>query len=134
MRYAGLTYVRKKSQHVKDITTHCTGKSDGDVHNTEHTCQENVAGKSGGLVKKLGISRESNVLEKEFRGASEESTLDNASNYCNLYVVAGKGAYIEINMHLCHSDSAQGIPEVEEVGRNYVRNVSIEYLDVRGMR
>jgi len=116
MRYAALTYVHKKSQHIKDITTHCTGKSDGAVHNTEHTCQENVAWKSGGLFRKLGISRESNMSEKEFRGASEESTLDNACmqcNDCNLYVVSGKGADNEINMHLCHSDSAEGIPEVE---------------------
>lgn len=45
--------------------------SDGAFQNTEHTCQENVAWKSGGLFKKLGISRESSVLGKEFRGASE---------------------------------------------------------------
>jgi len=50
-----------------------------------------------------------------------------------LYVVSGKGADTVINMHLCHSDSAQGIPEVE-VGRNYVRNVSTEYLDLGGTR
>ena len=29
-------------------------------------------------------------------------------------------------MHLSHSDSAQEIPEEEEVGRNYVRNVPTE--------
>jgi hypothetical protein len=65
MRYAAVACVYKKSKHNKNITTHCTGKSDGAVHNTEHTCQENVAQKSDGL---------SSVLEKEgnllvFRGA-----------------------------------------------------------------
>jgi len=64
MRYAALTYIHKKSQHIKDITTRCTGKTDGAVYNTQHTCKEDAAWKSGGLFRKLGISRESNVLEK----------------------------------------------------------------------
>jgi hypothetical protein len=126
MRYAAVTYIHKKSQHIKDITTHCTGKSDGAVNNRQHTCQENVAWKSGGLFSKQGISRESRVLEKEFRGVSEESTLDNASNECNMYVVSGKGTDSEINMHPCHSDSAQEIPEEEEVRRNDVTKVPTE--------
>jgi hypothetical protein len=114
MRYAAVTDVHMKSRHTKDITTHCTGKSDGAVHNTQHTLQENVAWKSGGLFRKLGISRESCVLEKEFRGASEKSTLYNASNECNLCVVSGKGTGSETNVHPYHSDSAQEIPEAEE--------------------
>jgi len=132
MRYAAVACVYKKSQHNKNITTHCTGKSDGAVRNTGHTCQENVARKSGGLFRKPGISKESSVLEKggnllEFRGASEESALDSASNECNLYVVSGKGTDSEVNMHLCHSNSAQEIPEEEEeIGRNNVRNVPTE--------
>jgi hypothetical protein len=126
VRYAAVACVRKKSQHNKSITTHCTGKSDGAVHNTEHTCQENIAQKSDGLFRKLGMYKEPSVLEKggnllEFRGASEEPALDSSSNECNLYVVSGKGTDSEINMHPCHSNSAQEIPE--EVGRNDVRNV-----------
>ena len=131
MRFAAVANVHKKSQHNKNITTHCTGMSDGAVRNTEHTCQENVAQKSDGLFRKLGISKESSVLEKggnllECRGASEESALDNASNECNLYVVSGKGTLSEINMHLCHSNSAQEISEEEEIGRNDVRSVPTE--------
>ena len=64
MRYVAVTYVYKKSQHIKDITTQYTGKRDGAVHKTAHACQENVAWKSGGLFRKLDISRESSVLEK----------------------------------------------------------------------
>jgi hypothetical protein len=37
MRYAAVTYVHKKSQNIKDIITHCTGKSERAVHNTVHT-------------------------------------------------------------------------------------------------
>jgi hypothetical protein len=130
MRYAAVARVYKKSQHTKNITSHGTGKSDVAVRNTEHTCQENVARKSDGLFRKLGISKESSVLEKEgnlleFRGASEESALDNVSSECNLCVVSGKGKDSEINMHLCHSNSAQEVLE-EEVGRNDVRNVPTE--------
>jgi hypothetical protein len=77
-------------------------------------------------IGKLSISRESSVLEKEFRGASEESTLDNATNECNMYVVSGKGRDSEINMYPSHLDSAQEIPEEEEVGRNDVTNVPTE--------
>jgi len=130
VRYAAVARLHNKSQHNKNITTHGTRKSDGAVHNTEHTCQENVAWKSDRLFRKLGVSKESSVLQKEgnlpeFRGALEESALDNASNGCNLYVVSGKGKDNEINMHPCHSNSAQEIPE-EEGGGNYVRNVPTE--------
>ena len=125
MRYAAVARVYKKSQHNKTNTNHGTRKSGGAVHNTEHTCQENVACKSDRLFGKLGVSKESSVLQKEgnlpeFRAALEESALDNASNECNLYVVSGNGKDSEINMDLCHSNSAQEIPE--EVGRNDVRN------------
>jgi len=119
MRYAAAARLHKKSQDTKNITTHGTGKSDGTVHNAEYTCQVNVAQKSDRLFRKLGVTKESSVLQKEgnlpeFRGASEESALDNASNECNLYVVSGKGKDSEIDMHLCHSNSAQEIPEEEE--------------------
>ena len=129
MRYAAVACLHNKSQHNKTITNHGTRKSDGAVHNTEHTCQENVACKSDRLFGKLGVSKESSVLQKEgnlpeFRGALEESALDNASNECNFYVVSGNGKDSEINMDLCHSNSAQEIPE--EVGRNDVRNVPTE--------
>jgi hypothetical protein len=131
MRYAAVACVHKKLQHNKNVTTNCTGKSDGAVYNTEHTCQENVAQKSDGLFRKLDISKESSVLEKggnllEFRGASEASALDSASNECNLYVASGKRTDSEINIHPCCSNSAQEVPEEEEVGRNYVRNVPTE--------
>jgi hypothetical protein len=131
MRYATVVSKHKKSQHIKDITTHGTGKSDGSAHSTEYTCQENVAWKSGALFRKPGISKESSVLEKrenllECRGASKESTLDSTSIEHNLHVVSGKRTESEINTHLCHSNSAQEIPEEEEVERNDVRNVPPE--------
>jgi hypothetical protein len=135
VRYAAVARVHKKSQHVKDITTRDTGKSVVAVHNTGHTCQENTAWKSGGLFRKQGISKESSVLEKEgnlleFRDASEKSALDNTSSECNLDIVSGEGTDGEINMHLCHSNSAQQISEEEEVRRNDVRNVPTEELVV----
>ena len=136
MRYAAVARVHKKSQHIKNITTHCTGKSDGAVLNTEHTCQENVARKSDGLFRKQGISKESSVLEKggnllEFRGASEESALDNASNECNLYVASGKGTDSEINMHLCHSNSAQTVLSKERKTKvmSYQREQQAEFIN-----
>ena len=76
--------------------------------------------------RKLGMSKESSVLEKEgnlleFKGTSAESALDNANNECNLDVVSGTGTDSEINMHLPYSNSEQ-----EDVGRNDVRNVPTE--------
>lgn len=134
MRYAAVARVHKKSQHVKDITARDMGNSVVAVHNTGHTCQENAAWKSGGLFRKQGISKESSVLDiegnlLEFRSASEKSTLDNASNGCNMDIVSGEGTGGEINVHLCHSNSAKEVSE-EEIGRSDVRNVPTKELVV----
>jgi hypothetical protein len=63
-------YVRSHNT-LKILQLIAQGSQMGGVHNTEHTRQENVAWKSDGSFRKLGISRESSMFEKEFRGASE---------------------------------------------------------------